>query len=78
MEMSGKSIPSLNFQGIVREIWSFLLFQGNIREICPFSLISKNGTTSVINIIFALLAKRAFSDVTEGMNSKSFSLAPLA
>ena len=71
-EMSGKSIPSSNGQGIVREIWSFLPCQGNILEICLCSLTSMNGATSMINIIFVLLAKMAFSDVTEGVDSKNF------
>ena len=31
-----------------------------------------------MNIMFVLLAKRAFSDVTESVNSKNFLLAPLA
>ena len=30
------------------------------------------------NVIVALLAERAFSDVKEGVDSKDFSLAPLA
>ena len=31
-----------------------------------------------MSIMFVLLAKRAFSDVLEGVHSKSFSLPPLA
>ena len=31
----------------------------------------------MMNVVFALLAKRAFSDVIEGMHSRNFSLAPL-
>ena len=32
----------------------------------------------MMNVVFALLAKGAFPDVTEGVNSKKFSLAPPA
>ena len=31
-----------------------------------------------MNVMFALLAKRAFSDVLEGLSSKNFSFAPLS
>ena len=31
----------------------------------------------MINVMFLLLAKGAFSNVIEGVNSKNFSLAPL-
>ena len=32
----------------------------------------------MMNVMFALIAKRAFSDVPQGMSSKTFLLAPLA
>ena len=59
--MSGKSIPSsIPVRELSGKIDPFLPCQGNIREICPYSLTSKNGATSMINIMFVLLAKRAF------------------
>ena len=41
-------------------------------------LKGQRNTRSMINVMFALLANRAFSKVMEGANSKHFSLAPLA
>ena len=84
-------LPCQGNQGNVREINPLSKLSGNcqgnlallpclgsVRETCPFSLTSKNGATSMIHIIFVLLAKRAFSNITEGVDSENFLLAPLA
>ena len=39
---------------------------------------SSSDLRSMMNVMFALLARRAFSDVLMGVNSKNFSFASLA